>query len=96
MKKGFIKTIALFLVALVVVVTGIIFYLNHQKDVDKTKDGMKSIIQDKKEDLVDKVIEEGKNSLGEMLKEAGENMINNNSESNDSSTDNQYVGENSE
>lgn len=80
MKKGFIKTIALFMVLLVLVVAGMIFYLNNENDIEQVREDARAAVQEKKEESISEMVEEGKKNVGEMLKDAGEKMIEDNTD----------------
>lgn len=81
MKKGFMKTMALFMVLLVLVVAGVIFYLNNQDKIEEVKEDAKATVQEKKEEAISEMVEEGKKNVGEILKDAGEKMIEDNTDS---------------
>lgn len=68
------------MVLLVLVVAGIIFYLNNENDIEQVREDARAAVQEKKEETISEMVEEGKKNVGEMLKDAGEKMIEDNTD----------------
>lgn len=75
-KKGFIKTIFLFILLIILLLIGYFIFLGNKEEIGKAKNDLKASWQEKKENVVEELVKEGKNSLGETLKNTGEKMIN--------------------
>lgn len=87
------KTMALFLVLLVLVVAGMYFYTDKQDEIGQAKDDLKTTVQEKKEEAIDEAVKESKKNIGEMLKDTGEKMIENNSNDIETTEDTENKGE---